>query len=86
MPTQITYRSLNARAEQNKKTKINTMTANSKYKAIRKDIDKQIAQLQKHLKKMDANQAKEQKNWGFVGNAEYISSEISSINNFAETK
>ena len=53
--------------------------ATKAYKQRRKEIDKQLKQLNKALDTMDAWQKKSPNNWGFSGSAGHIQMELQEL-------
>ena len=57
-------------------------TADGSYKERRTQMDKDIKTLQAALKKMDAKQKKDPKNWGYTGNLGKIADDMEEIIRF----
>ena len=56
------------------------MNANQKYIETRLQIEKEIEILKQKLESMDMDQKKDNKNYGYVGDADYLLNAIQEIN------
>jgi len=56
------------------------MSADKQYAATRKIINNEIDLLKAKLESMDIQQSKDIKNYGYVGNAQYILIELQRLN------